>query len=116
MHDELEETGELPNNSAFVVIKETKLGGNIVIPTEIKHCQGHEHCLFFYEKYEGHYNGCGENLEYAYAYACKECNFALEYNCLTLLDKIQHKCDEHSLMLTHSEDNIYSKYHVDTIF
>ncbi|PPD76015.1 hypothetical protein GOBAR_DD27056 [Gossypium barbadense] len=72
-------------------------------------CQGHEHRLFFYEKYEGQCNGCGENLENAYA--CKECKFALEYNCLTLPDKIQHKCDEHPLMLTYVEDNIYSKYH-----
>ncbi|MBA0635967.1 hypothetical protein Godav_000147 [Gossypium davidsonii] len=72
-------------------------------------CQGHEHRLFIYDKYEGQCNGCGNNLEYAYA--CKECNFALEYNCLMLPDKIQHKCDEHPLMLTYVEDNIYSKYH-----
>ncbi|KAG4127569.1 hypothetical protein ERO13_D10G222900v2 [Gossypium hirsutum] len=213
--DELEETGELLNNSAFVVIRETKLGDNIVIPTEIKHlshphtlifrsdvkddkycdgcvlfistsfyhcaqcdfflhkscaelpkkmyawghmhqrpltlklhadyfcslcgflfnncfsydcnvceerfcvhclqisdastCQGHEHRLFFYEKYEGQCNGCGNNLQSTYA--CKECNFAVEFDCLTLPDKIQHKCDEHPLMLTYSEDNIYSEYH-----
>ncbi|MBA0753471.1 hypothetical protein Gogos_000134 [Gossypium gossypioides] len=213
--DELEEAGELLNNSAFVVIRETKLGENIVIPTEIKHlshhhnlifsndiegdrycdgcvlfitnsfyhcaqcdfflhkscaklpkkmynwdhihqrpltldlhavlfcrrclfefnncfsydcnvcedrycvhcvqisdtstCQGHEHRLFFYDKYEGQCNGCGENLEHAYA--CKECNFAVEFDCLTLPDKIQHKCDEHPLKLTYGEDNIYSKYH-----
>ncbi|KAA3481762.1 Protein kinase C-like, phorbol ester/diacylglycerol binding protein [Gossypium australe] len=207
--DELEETGELLKNSAFVVIRETKLGENIVINTEIKHlshhhnlifsydvegdrycdscmlfistsfyhctqcdfflhkscvelpkkmynwdiftnvpsplismrcgfefnncfsydcnlcedyncvpclqisdtstCQGHEHCLFFYEKYEGQCNCCGSNLKHAYA--CKECNFAVEYRCLRLRDKIQHKCDEHPLMLTYGEDNIYSGYH-----
>ncbi|TYH51445.1 hypothetical protein ES332_D10G274900v1 [Gossypium tomentosum] len=72
-------------------------------------CQGHEHRLFFYEKYEGQCNGCGENLQYAYA--CKECKFALDYTCLTLPEKIQHKCDEHPLMLTYVEDNIYSQYH-----
>ncbi|TYG51625.1 hypothetical protein ES288_D10G273800v1 [Gossypium darwinii] len=69
----------------------------------------HEHCLFPYEKYEGQCNGCGRNLEYAYA--CKECNFAVEYGCLTLSDKIKHKGDEHPLKLTYGEDNIYSKYH-----
>ncbi|KAK5795326.1 hypothetical protein PVK06_036587 [Gossypium arboreum] len=199
--DELEETSELLNNSAFVVIRETKLGENDVKPTEIKHlshphnlifsndvkddkyCDGcvlfistsvyhcaqcdillhkscaelpkkmyiwrhihqrpftlnlHayflccvcafrfnncfsydcnvcenrycvEHRLFYYKKYEGQCNGCGRNLEYAFA--CKECNFFVEYGCLTLPDKIQHKCDEHPLMLTYGEDNIYSKYH-----
>ncbi|MFQ6663553.1 hypothetical protein Gotur_031040 [Gossypium turneri] len=72
-------------------------------------CQGHEHPLFFYEKYEGQCNGCGVNLQPAYA--CKECNFAVEFFCLTLPNKIQHKCDEHPLKLTYGEDNIYSKYH-----
>ncbi|KAG4181230.1 hypothetical protein ERO13_A10G214100v2 [Gossypium hirsutum] len=213
---EIEETGELLNNSAFVVIKETKLGENIVIPTEIKHishphnlifsdnvkgdchrycdgcmlfistsfyhcsqcdffihnscaelpkkmymwtdthqrpltlylhdvfrcrgcgfefnncfsydcnvcgeqclpcvlisdnstCHGHDHCLFFYDEYEGQCNGCGRNLNDAYA--CKDCNFAVDYRCLRLPDKIQHKCDEHPLRLTYGEDNIYSEYH-----
>ncbi|MBA0869629.1 hypothetical protein Goshw_000793, partial [Gossypium schwendimanii] len=44
--DGSEENGELLNNSAFVVIRETKLGDNIVIPTEIKHLS-HPHNLIF---------------------------------------------------------------------
>ncbi|PPR99143.1 hypothetical protein GOBAR_AA21515 [Gossypium barbadense] len=213
--DGIEETGELLKNSAFVVIKETRLGENDVIPTEIKHlshphnlifsndvkddkycdgcvlfisssvyhcaqcdfflhkscaelpkklyiwghmhvrpftlnlhadflccvcrfrfnncfsydcnvcgdrycvrcvqlsdtptCQGHEHRLSYYGNCTGQCSGCGNNVKYAYV--CKECKFAVEYDCLTLPDKIQHKCDEHPLMLTYGEDNIYSQYH-----
>ncbi|PPD70519.1 hypothetical protein GOBAR_DD32595 [Gossypium barbadense] len=72
-------------------------------------CQGHEHRLFFYDKYEGQCNGCGNNLEDVYA--SKECNFAVEFGCLTFPDKIQHKCDEHPLMQFVKEEEMQAIAH-----
>ncbi|XVF02917.1 hypothetical protein REPUB_Repub04eG0216000 [Reevesia pubescens] len=72
-------------------------------------CEGHEHPLAFYWKYEGQCNGCGEKI--TQAYNCKECNFPLCMNCPILPLTIRHKCDEHLLALTYHDDNTYSKSH-----
>ncbi|XVF83578.1 hypothetical protein PTKIN_Ptkin16aG0500500 [Pterospermum kingtungense] len=71
-------------------------------------CEGHEHRLTFYDKYEAQCRGCEDQLHSAFA--CKDCNFAVEYNCLVLPKRILHKCDEHPLFLTYHEDNVYSEY------
>ncbi|MFQ6644065.1 hypothetical protein Gotur_017504 [Gossypium turneri] len=70
--------------------------------------QGHKHRLYRYDKYEGQCNGCGDQLHGAYV--CKECKFAVHNRCLRLPSKILHEYDEHPLILTYHEDNLYSEY------
>ncbi|KAK5826512.1 hypothetical protein PVK06_021434 [Gossypium arboreum] len=126
--DDLEYMDEdLNEKSAFAVIRVTKLGEDIVIASEIKHlnhqhnlvlsndskghkvCDGwHKHRLYRYDKYEGQCNGCGDQLHGAYV--CKDSNFTVHNRCLRLPNKIQHEYDEHPLILTYHEDNLYSEY------
>ncbi|OMO79577.1 C1-like protein [Corchorus olitorius] len=74
-------------------------------------CSGHPHPLLFYLEYKGLCHGCREKTV-SWAYYCKGCNFALEFKCMTLPTRAQHKCDEkHLLALTYNDDNDYSTTH-----
>ncbi|XVF43549.1 hypothetical protein PTKIN_Ptkin02bG0048900 [Pterospermum kingtungense] len=72
-------------------------------------CQGHEHPLSYYTRFEGQCNACGNNRRGAYK--CKECDFALDFSCITLPNKVPHKCDAHLLTLTYGEKDTYSARH-----
>ncbi|XWS53839.1 hypothetical protein CRYUN_Cryun10bG0034700 [Craigia yunnanensis] len=78
------------------------------IPSAFK-CEGHEHTLFFYRKYDGQCNGCGCDMNYGFQ--CKTCNFTLDDNCVGLPPKIRHNCDKHILILTYHDDNHYPQSH-----
>ncbi|KAE8686319.1 putative Cysteine/Histidine-rich C1 domain family protein [Hibiscus syriacus] len=69
---------------------------------------GHEHRLSYYESKRGLCSGCGDQLDGAFT--CRDCNFAVDWKCLRLPNNILHRCDDHPLILTYHEDNLYSKY------
>ncbi|XVF83467.1 hypothetical protein PTKIN_Ptkin16aG0488900 [Pterospermum kingtungense] len=75
---------------------------------DITKCEGHEHSLSFYRKYEGLCNACGGSTDFVYR--CKSCNFNLDNICLILPLRARHKYDEHPYKLTY-HDNNYSKSH-----
>ncbi|OMP14302.1 DC1 domain-containing protein [Corchorus olitorius] len=60
--------------------------------------------------YQGRCNACGDEI--IAGFKCKECNnFAVEWDCIVLPQKVPHKCDEHLLALTYHDDNTYSETH-----
>ncbi|XP_017976577.1 PREDICTED: uncharacterized protein LOC18600247 [Theobroma cacao] len=65
--------------------------------------QAHEHPLVFYHNYDGECNACGDHIDYAFK--CKDCDFALDIQCLSLPYSKQHKCDQHPLILTYHDSN-----------
>ncbi|OMP03600.1 Zinc finger, PHD-type [Corchorus olitorius] len=72
---------------------------------------GHPHPLFFYLEYKGKFHGCGDK-DIGAAYYCKGCNFALDFRCITLPTRAQHKCDDkHLLALTYHDHNDYASTH-----
>ncbi|XP_022746847.1 uncharacterized protein LOC111296685 [Durio zibethinus] len=75
--------------------------------SDVARCEGHKHPLFFYGKYEGLCNACGDSINNAHR--CKSCNFNLDDICLTLPLIAQHKYDEHPLKLTYHDNNNYSE-------
>ncbi|XP_007019808.2 PREDICTED: uncharacterized protein LOC18592841 [Theobroma cacao] len=77
--------------------------------------QRHKHTLFFdFDLNEGQCNACGDHISYQGAYKCKDCTFALNFDCLTLPQRARHKCDKHFLELTfHDEKNDLEEYYCD---
>ncbi|XVF83491.1 hypothetical protein PTKIN_Ptkin16aG0492500 [Pterospermum kingtungense] len=49
---------------------------------DIHRCEGHEHPLPFFRKFEGSCNACGDSI--TAAFRCKSCNFNLDGICLRL--------------------------------
>ena len=54
--------------------------------------------LFFYYKCKEQFNAYGVDNMYG-AFSCMECTFTLDFARMTLLQAIQHKCDNHLLKL-----------------
>ncbi|XVF75648.1 hypothetical protein PTKIN_Ptkin13bG0203800 [Pterospermum kingtungense] len=72
-----------------------------MVPNVIK-CEGHKHFLFYDYKCKGQCNGCGVDHRIG-AFRCKECNFSLDFACMTLPPAVRHKCDAHLLKLSHRD-------------
>lgn len=66
--------------------------------------QGHDHFLFFDNKFKGKCNACGVSHSFG-AFICKECSFSLDFACMTLPEAIQHKCDGHLLKLAYDVED-----------
>ncbi|XVF75631.1 hypothetical protein PTKIN_Ptkin13bG0202400 [Pterospermum kingtungense] len=73
------------------------------VPNVIK-LEGHKHILFYDYKCKGQCNGCGDDHQRG-AFRCKECNFSLDFACITLPPAIRHKCDAHLLELSYPHDD-----------
>ncbi|OMO75899.1 Zinc finger, PHD-type [Corchorus olitorius] len=78
------------------------------LTSDMPTCGGHQHRLTYYDKYKGQCNGCGGKR--SWGFACKDCNFLVDGECLMLPNIIQHKCDEHPLKLTYGDPNVYSEH------
>ncbi|XVF65499.1 hypothetical protein PTKIN_Ptkin09bG0254400 [Pterospermum kingtungense] len=72
-------------------------------------CPGHQHPLFYYEKYNGQCSACCKDV--TEALRCKDCSFDLCHTCFSLPTTARHKCDKHLLRLTYHDDNNYSECH-----
>ncbi|XWS56363.1 hypothetical protein CRYUN_Cryun09bG0079600 [Craigia yunnanensis] len=46
------------------------------------------------------------------AFRCRECNFTLDFACMTSPQAIQHKCDDHLLRLTYHDENDDTEQHL----
>ncbi|XVF83484.1 hypothetical protein PTKIN_Ptkin16aG0491600 [Pterospermum kingtungense] len=77
--------------------------------SDIHRCEGHEHPLPFFRKFEGSCNACGDSI--TAAFRCKSCNFNLDGICLRLPLIARHKYDEHPYKLTYHDDKNFSKSH-----
>ncbi|XVF82804.1 hypothetical protein PTKIN_Ptkin16aG0079300 [Pterospermum kingtungense] len=71
--------------------------------TDTLNHHAHKHLLYFDLNFEGLCNACGGRVRSG-AYRCKDCNFAVDFGCITLPHEARHKCDEHLLKLSYQEE------------
>ncbi|XP_059452063.1 uncharacterized protein LOC132182749 [Corylus avellana] len=70
--------------------------------------EGHQHSLFHAINSVQECNSCGEGPKGANGvFLCKECNFALGFECATLPLKVEYELDRHPLLLTYTAENDY---------
>jgi hypothetical protein len=75
-----------------------------LIPKPLEH-EGHQHSLFLAPSSDQLCNSCEGPRGTNRVFACKECNFALGFECATLPLKVQYEYHPHSLSLTYTTEN-----------
>jgi hypothetical protein len=81
-----------------------------LIPKIIK-IEGHQHSLFHAISSKEDCNACGSDACVHGLFVCKECDFALGFECATLLLKAKYEHDPHLLSLTYTAENASTKHY-----
>jgi hypothetical protein len=71
--------------------------------------EGHKHSLFLPPSSIQDCNSCEGQRRHIGVFVCKECNFALGFECATLPLKVEYEHDQHPLSLTYTTENNYEK-------
>jgi hypothetical protein len=81
-----------------------------LIPKPLEH-EGHQHSLFLAPSSVQLCNSCEGPKGTNRVFVCKECDFALGFECATLLLKVKYEHDPHLLSLTYTAKNDYEEYY-----
>jgi hypothetical protein len=81
-----------------------------LIPKPLEH-EGHQHSLFLAPSSDQLCNSCEGPKGKNRVFVCKECDFALGFECATLPLKVKYEHDPHLLSLTYIAKNDYEEYY-----